>query len=76
MAELTWLAAIFAGGAEKSRRLAGEMARVAKERDVGFLDAGTVIASSPIDGIHLDAEGQRTLGLAIADLVPALLPKP
>lgn len=73
LARLTWLAGMFEGATEKSQRLASEMARVAKDRDVAFLDAGTIVESSPVDGIHLDAEGQRKLGLAIADLVPTIL---
>ena len=73
LAGLTWLAGMFAGGVEKSRRLGAEMARVAKEREVAFLDAGTIITSSPVDGIHLDLGEHRKLGGAIADLVPRIL---
>ena len=74
LARLTWLAGMFEGGTEKSLKLGSEMARVAKERDVAFLDAGTVVTSSPVDGIHLDRDGQRMLGEAVAAIVPTILP--
>jgi lysophospholipase L1-like esterase len=73
LAGLTWLKDMFAGGAEKSERLGAEMKRVAEDRGVAFLDAGTVIRSSPVDGIHLDREMQRALGEAIAAMVPGIL---
>lgn len=73
IAGLTWLADMFEGGEEKSRKLGAEMKRVAEDRGVPFLDAGTYITSSPIDGIHLDKEGQRTLGEAIAAKVREIL---
>lgn len=73
LAPLTWLAGMFAGGIEKSHRLGAEMARVAEERKVAFLDAGSVIVSSPVDGIHLDRSEHRKLGTAIAGLVPKIL---
>lgn len=73
IAGLTWLADMFEGGEEKSRKLGAEMKRVADERGIPFLDAGTVIRSSPIDGIHLDKDGQRALGEAIAAKVNAIL---
>lgn len=73
LARLTWLEEMFAGGAEKSRRLAAEFTRVARERDVPLLDAGAVIESSDVDGIHLDRDAHRVLGEAIADRVRALL---
>ena len=71
--QLTWLPGMFSGGIEKSKRLGAEMARVAKEREVAFLDAGSVIVSSPVDGIHLDRSEHRKLGVAIAGLVPKIL---
>jgi lysophospholipase L1-like esterase len=73
LSELTWLAGMFAGGPEKSEKLGSEMARVAKDRDVAFFDAGTLIVSSPVDGIHLDGTEQAKLGNAVAELVPDIL---
>jgi lysophospholipase L1-like esterase len=74
LAELTWLAEMFEGGMTKSRKLAGEMKRVAGERKIHFLDAGTVVSSSKDDGIHLDRDAHMRLGATIADRVPLILP--
>ena len=37
--------------------------------NAGFFDAGRVIAVSPVDGIHYEAEAQVQLGLAMAAAV-------
>lgn len=63
------LAEIFEGGAEKSRRLAGVYAEVARRAGAEFLDAGAHIAVSPVDGVHYDASEHRTLGTVIAERV-------
>lgn len=60
------LAEIFAGGAAKSRALAGHYAAVAARRGAAFLDAGGIVASSPIDGVHFDAGEHAKLGRAVA----------
>ncbi len=73
LVELTWLKEMFAGGTEKSRQLGAEYKRVAADRGVPFLDADTVVTSSPVDGIHLDKPMQRKLGEAIAAMVPSIL---
>ena len=64
---------MFAGGAAKSRRLGALMAREAAARGVAFLDAGTHIAVSPVDGVHYEAEAHRALGAAIAEAVTGIL---
>ncbi|MDN7933390.1 GDSL-type esterase/lipase family protein [Burkholderia metallica] len=50
--EVGFLGDIFAGGAAKSRQLAPLYAQVAANAGAHFLDAGTVIEVSPIDGVH------------------------
>jgi lysophospholipase L1-like esterase len=60
------LAEIFAGGAAKSRRLAETYAGIAKRHGCAFLDAGRVIVSSPLDGVHFDREEHGKLGRAVA----------
>ena len=60
------LAEIFEGGAIKSQRLADAYAAIARRHGVGFLDAGEVIVSSPLDGVHFDAEEHGKLGRAVA----------
>ena len=61
----------FEGGAEKSRQLAGHFAAIAEARSCAFLDAGAVIASSDVDGIHLDEPRARAAGLVVAKQGPA-----
>ena len=63
----------FDGGAEKSRQLAGRFAAIAEARSCGLLDAGSVIASSDVDGIHLEATEHERLGLAVAEHARPLL---
>ena len=60
------LAEIFEGGAVKSQRLADAYAAIARRHGVGFLDAGEVIVSSPLDGVHFDAAEHGKLGRAVA----------
>lgn len=57
---------MFAGAERKSRDLAPLLRQLAADRDVDFLDAGEVAATSPIDGIHLEAASHRVLGEAVA----------
>jgi lysophospholipase L1-like esterase len=63
----------FDGGPGKSVGLAGEYARVAIDLDCHFFDAGTVTSSSTVDGIHLDADQHQTLGVALIDIVQAII---
>jgi lysophospholipase L1-like esterase len=60
------LAGMFAGGAVKSRALAAEAQAAADRVGVPFLDAGQVVAVSPIDGIHYDAAANPVLAEAFA----------
>ncbi len=66
------IAGEFFGGAARSRALAPLYCALARARGVGFLDAGTIIRVSPMDGIHYDAATHRTLGLAVAKAVRGL----
>ncbi len=63
------LAEIFEGGAIKSQRLAAAYAAIAKRHGCMFLDAGRVIVSSPVDGVHFDADEHLKLGRAVADVL-------
>lgn len=64
---------MFAGGKEKSRQFATYYERVARWNNLAFLDAGAIITSSEVDGIHLDAPEHRALGEAVAAKVRGLL---
>lgn len=57
----------FVGGAEKSRALSDIYQQIADERYVDFLDAGRIIESSAIDGIHFEQNMHQRLGLAVAE---------
>ena len=73
LARLDPLDEVFEGGREKSQQLAGRYAAVAEERGCAFFDAGTVISSSDVDGIHLDEPEHERLGVALAAHVRPLL---
>jgi hypothetical protein len=53
--------------------LADAYARVAAEEACRFFDAGTVVAPSALDGVHLDAGQHAHLGRALAAVVGPLL---
>lgn len=63
------LAEMFAGGAAKSRDLGAAIQAMASRTQTAFFDASEVIAVSPVDGIHYEAEAQVALGLAMAAAV-------
>jgi lysophospholipase L1-like esterase len=65
--------AMFAGGDAASKHLAPLYARLADEAGCGFFDAGSVAATSPLDGVHLDAENTRRIGAALAPVVRVML---
>jgi lysophospholipase L1-like esterase len=73
LARLTDLSEMFEGGTEKSRLLGKYYAQVAAEHGCAFLDAGSVIRSSDLDGIHFDEKEHRALGEAVAKEVRKIL---
>ena len=66
-------AAMFAGGIAQSRMLASMYADLADELECGFFDAATVARTTPLDGIHLDAENTKAIGKALAPVVSLML---
>ena len=64
--KLTDMAEMFEGAEEKSASFAGHYGRFAEQYGCTFLDAGAVISSSDVDGIHLEADEHRKLGEAVA----------
>ncbi len=66
------LAGMFRGGAPKSQAFGRCYAAVAARLGVPFLDAGTLIASDPLDGIHLAPDQHAVLGRAVAAMVRRL----
>jgi lysophospholipase L1-like esterase len=66
------VAAKFTGAAEKAVGLAEAYRAVASDLSCAFFDAGSVTPASTVDGIHLDADQHRTLGVALARFVGSL----
>ena len=58
-------AAMFRGGAEKSRSLGRLFGEVAQQLGTGFLDAGGVAAADPAEGIHFGADQHAALARAV-----------
>jgi lysophospholipase L1-like esterase len=62
-------AEMFGDGEQKSRKFGDYYREVAAEYDCYFLDAGQVIVSSEIDGIHFEASQHARLGQALAGCI-------
>jgi lysophospholipase L1-like esterase len=67
------MASKFAGAADKCVGLADAYRQVAIELNCHFLDAGGLVTTSAIDGVHLDADQHMRLGCEIAPMVAAVL---
>ncbi|MBO0811424.1 MAG: SGNH/GDSL hydrolase family protein [Microlunatus sp.] len=61
-----WFAEIFAGGRAKSLEFPRIYAALAAFTGSHFFDAGTVISTDGIDGVHFTADNNRDLGTALA----------
>ena len=70
---LTEYADMFEHAEARSLRFAEQYRRVAAEMSCAYLDAGSVIVSSELDGIHFEAGEHAKLGRAVAAKVVALL---
>lgn len=57
---------VFDGAPEKSRKLALEFEQIADSLEVHFLDAGSHVHCSDIDGFHMDTDAHKTLGETLA----------
>ena len=66
------LAGIFYGGRRRALELPPLYQGLAAALGVGFLDAGTVLQVSPVDGVHYDEAGHAALGQAVAGAVAGL----
>jgi lysophospholipase L1-like esterase len=67
------IAAKFLGADERCRGLADAYREVTSSLGCHFFDAGSVTASSRVDGIHLDADQHVTLGQALVSVVSLIL---
>lgn len=67
----------FRGATQKSLHLPRHLARVAKQHDCLYLDAGRLVRPSPADSVHLGAFAHQRLAAAIAGvLAGSLAPAP
>jgi lysophospholipase L1-like esterase len=64
---------ILIGGEEKSRQLAPAFKAYCSENDIDLLDAGRIIESSEVDGVHFAPEQHAILARAVAEKVRDIL---
>jgi lysophospholipase L1-like esterase len=69
LGKLTELDEMFTGGKQKSMQLGQHYQRVADMLGCYFLNTADVIASSDIDGVHLEADAHKKLGIRVAQAV-------
>lgn len=74
MLEVDWFGQMFLGGAAKSLLFADVMRDAARRSGAAFFNAGGVVESSAVDGIHLDSDAHRVLGMELARVVQTLSP--
>jgi lysophospholipase L1-like esterase len=53
--------------------LASFYADLADETGCGFFDAGSVAKTTPLDGVHLDADNSRAIGRGLEPVVRMML---
>jgi lysophospholipase L1-like esterase len=70
---LTEFAELFEGAESKSLKLPEHYQRIARQMGCVYLDTGTIIRSSPLDGIHLEEASHFKLGEAVALKVKEIL---
>ncbi len=71
--EIGRFAEMFQGAAAKSRKLSAHFKAIAQELGCPLLDAGEIVVSSPVDGIHLEPEEHAKLGRALAARVKEII---
>lgn len=64
---------VWGGAAEKSRQLASELAVFCKDNAIHFLDTGTIVQSSPRDGVHWEAEEHQKLAIVVCGKINEIL---
>jgi lysophospholipase L1-like esterase len=71
--ELSDFDKMFGHAIKESQFFGKEYRNLADLLDLHFFDAGSVIESDPLDGVHLTRENSRALGEALAPLVKSIL---
>jgi lysophospholipase L1-like esterase len=67
------LGPMFAGRIDEAHMLASVYADLADELGCGFFDAGSVARTTPVDGVHMDAENTRAVGRGLEPIVRMML---
>ena len=70
--KLTLFSEMLEGSVEKSKKLSLHYEKIARLFSCRFLDAGEIITSSDIDGIHFDTEQHKKLGMAVSGIVKTI----
>jgi lysophospholipase L1-like esterase len=65
--------AVYRGTREESTMLASLYRDLADDLGCGFFDAGSVAKTTPVDGVHLDAENTRAIGRGLEPIVRMML---
>jgi lysophospholipase L1-like esterase len=68
------IAAKFMGGEKKCIGLAEAYEKICQELECIFFDSSSVITSSDVDGVHLDANQHLVLGKALVKVVASVFP--
>lgn len=66
-------AAMYAGAIEQSKMMGSLYRDLADDKGCAFFDAASVAVTTPLDGVHLDAENTRALGRGLEPVVRMLL---
>lgn len=67
---------LFSHGIEESQKLPAAYGLVADEYGCDVFDASEICETTPLDGVHLDAENTRRLGDALVEPVRTILARP
>jgi lysophospholipase L1-like esterase len=67
------LSATFYGADSLSEQLSDLYSEIATHWGIEFFDAGDVIATSPIDGVHFEREAHQNLGTALARKITKIM---
>lgn len=73
LGKLTLLAGMYGNAPEKSKHLAHEVQLLAQFINCPFMDAGEVVTSSPIDGVHWEPDQHRCFAEAVSEKIREIL---
>lgn len=66
-------AAMYVGAIEQSKMMGSLYRDLADDKGCGFFDAASVAVTTPVDGVHLDAENTRAIGRGLEPVVRMML---